>query len=225
MNKIQRELFELKDDKYGDFTAKLIPTIERKAIIGVRTPVLRKYAKTLVGTKGADKFISKLPHKYLEENGLHSILISSIKDFEECIEEVERFLPYIDNWGTCDGLSPKVFSKNKKKLLKYIKVWLKSDHTYTVRFAIGMLMEHFLDEDFDDKYLKMVSRIRSDEYYVNMMIAWYFATALAKQYKKTLPYIKEHKLDNWTNNKTIQKVVESYRITDKQKQELKKYKV
>ena len=225
MTKIQQELFALQDEKYGEFTAKLIPTIERKKVIGVRTASLRKYAKELSGTKEAARFIGKLPHKYLEENGLHSALICEIKDFQECMKAIEAFLPYVDNWATCDSLSPKVFGKNKKELLKYIKKWLKSDFVYTKRFGIKMLMDHFLGEDFDEKYLNLVSKVRSKEYYVNMMIAWYFATALAKKYKETLPYIEEYKLDKWVHNKTIQKAVESYRITDKQKEQLKKYRI
>ena len=225
MNKIQEGLFKLQDAKYGDFTAKLIPTLDRKTIIGVRAPALRKYAKEISGSKEAKAFIKRLPHKYLEENGVHSALIGNIKDFNECIEEVERFLPYVDNWATCDSLLPEVFSKHKKELLKHIKTWIKSDHVYTVRFAIGMLMKHFLDDDFDEKYLKMVSRVKSDEYYTKMMIAWYFATALAKQYETTFPYIENMTLDSWTHNKAIQKSVESYRITDEQKETLKKFRI
>ncbi|MBO4747254.1 MAG: DNA alkylation repair protein, partial [Clostridiales bacterium] len=171
------------------------------------------------------EFLSDLPHKYFDEDQLHAFILSSMKDYDTCIADVEVFLPYVDNWATCDQMSPKIFKKNRKDLLVHIKKWLRSKETYTIRFAIGMLMEHFLDEDFDPNYLEMVSRIRSDEYYVNMMIAWYCATALAKQYDAVLPYIEEKKLAPWTHNKAIQKAVESYRITDEQKAYLKTLKV
>ena len=213
------------DKKYRDFQAKLIPTVNPEMIIGLRTPALRKYAKELAKRQDADEFLTDLPHKYFDEDQLHAFMLSEIKDYERCMEGVNRFLPYVNNWATCDQMSPKIFKKHKDELLKNIKKWLKSKETYTVRFAIGMLMEHFLDEDFDAKYPEMVAGIRSDEYYINMMIAWYFATALAKQYDAVIPYIEENRLDAWTHNKAIQKSVESYRITDKQKEYLKSLKV
>jgi 3-methyladenine DNA glycosylase AlkD len=171
------------------------------------------------------EFIEKLPHDYFDENQLHAFIISELKDYEKCISEVRRFLPYVDNWATCDQLSPNVFKNNKPAMLKEIKKWLGSDETYTVRFAVGMLMRHYLDEDFDESYPKMVAAVRSDEYYIKMMIAWYFATALAKQYDTVLAYIEEQRLDIWTHNKAIQKSVESRRITEKQKIYLKSLKV
>ncbi len=202
-----------------------MPTVASDAVIGVRTPELRKYARQLVKREDISGFLNDLPHRYFDENQLHAFIVSEMKDYDKCMEEVSCFLPYVDNWATCDQMSPKVFRKHRKGLLDHIRVWMQSDETYTVRFAIGMLMEHFLDEDFHTEYLEMVAAVRSDEYYVNMMIAWYFATALAKQYEAALPYIKEQHLDTWTHNKTIQKAVESYRITPEQKEYLKSLKV
>lgn len=221
---IKEELFKLQDIKYRDFQSKLIPGVEPNTVIGVRTPELRKLAKKLLKADDISDFLKILPHQYFDENQLHAFILSEIKDFDQCIEEVNCFLPYIDNWATCDQLSPKIFKKNKIKLYEYIKKWLNSSHTYTVRFAIGMLMQYFLDDDFDIKYPKMIAKIKSDEYYINMMIAWYFATALAKQYEKILPFIENKKLEKWTQNKTIQKAIESYRITPEQKEYLKKLK-
>ncbi|MBR2247829.1 MAG: DNA alkylation repair protein [Clostridia bacterium] len=222
---IRDELFKMQDKEYRDFQAKLIPGKTVDVMIGVRTPDLRKYAKELVKKKEYESFLKNLPHDYFDEDQLHAFIISELKDYDECIEYVKAFLPYVDNWATCDQMSPKVFKKNKEKLLEEIKVWIKSDKTYTIRFGIGMLMQYFLDEDFKKEYLKWVSEIKSEEYYVNMMIAWYFATALAKQYESTISYIEKQKLDKWTHNKTIQKSVESYRITDDQKKYLRSLKV
>ena len=219
------DLFKMQDKEYREFQVKLIPGKTVDVMIGVRTPDLRKYAKELVKEGKYEDFLKDLPHKYFDENQLHAFILSEIKDYDECIEYVERFLPYVDNWATCDQMSPKVFKKNKDKLLERIKVWIKSDKTYTIRFGIGMLMQHYLDEDFKKEYLKWVSEIKSEEYYVNMMIAWYFATALAKQYEETIKYIEKQKLDKWTHNKTIQKSVESYRITDNQKKYLRSLKI
>ena len=218
-------LFELQDSKYGEFQAKLLPTVDPETIIGVRTPELRKLAKAMAKEPGIGRFLDSLPHRWFDENQLHAFILSGMKDYDACIVEVERFLPYVDNWATCDQLSPKVFKKNKNDLLCHIKEWLKSDRTYTVRFAAGMLMEHYLDEDFDPAYPEMVAAIESDEYYVNMMRAWYFATALAKQYDAVIPFIEEKRLDRWTHNKTIQKAVESYRITPEQKEYLKSLRI
>lgn len=225
VKEIQDELFRLQDRKYGDFQAKLMPTVESDTVMGVRTPELRKYAKQLVKREDISGFLIDLPHRYFDENQLHAFIISEMKDYYRCMEEVNHFLPYVDNWATCDQMSPKVFKKYRKELLDYIRVWIQSDKTYTVRFAIGMLMEHFLDEDFNAEYPEMVAAVRSDEYYVNMMTAWYFATALAKQYESVVPYIEKQRLDTWTHNKTIQKSVESYRITPEQKEYLKSLKV
>lgn len=218
---IRKNLLSMQDEKYRSFQVKLFPTVDPETVIGVRTPELRSYAKTLLKEEGISTFLSDFPHKYFDENQLHAFIISEIKDYDRCIEEVNRFLPYVDNWATCDQMSPKVFKKHRLQLLDQIRIWLKSDKTYMIRFAIGMLMEHYLDDDFDIRYPDMVAAIRSDEYYVNMMIAWYFATALAKQYEAILPFIEDRKLDIWTHNKAIQKAVESYRITPEQKDYLK----
>ena len=224
-DEIVAELFRMRDRDYALMQEKIIPTVAADRIIGVRTPALRAFAKSLSKDKDAERFLSCLPHQYFDEDQLHAFVISLEKDFEKCTAEVDAFLPYIDNWATCDQLSPKVFKKEMEKLLPYIKAWVKSDKTYTVRFAIGMLMQHFLDEKFDTKYADMVAEVRSEEYYVNMMIAWYFATALAKQYELVLPYLEEKRLDDWVHNKAIQKSVESYRISDEQKAYLKTLKV
>ena len=222
---IRNGLFDLQDSQYRDFQAKLIPSASADKMIGVRTPVLRKLAKDLAKRKDIGGFLNDLPHRYFDENQLHAFIISQLKDYEQCMDEVIRFLPYIDNWATCDQLSPKVFRKHRPKLIDQIRKWIISDRTYTIRFGIGMLMEHFLDEDYDPAYPEMVACIRSDEYYVNMMIAWYFATALAKQYDSILPFIKNRRLDPWTHNKTIQKARESYRISPEQKEYLKALKI
>ena len=222
---IQNELFLQQDTKYRDFQAKLLPTVDKETVIGVRTPAMRKYAKQMAKREDITMFLNDLPHRYFDENQLHAFIISEIKDFDSCMSEVECFLPYVDNWATCDQLSPKVFKKHRPELLERIKKWIGSEHTYTVRFAIGMLMQHFLDEDFDPAYPEMVAAVRSEEYYINMMIAWYFATALAKQYEIILPYIEEKRIAPWTHNKAIQKSVESYRITPEQKTYLKTLKV
>ena len=224
IEKIRKQLFSMQDLKYRDFQSKLMPTVEYDRVIGVRTPELRKYAKKLVNTEGISEFLKALPHSFFDENQLHAFIISEIKDYEKCIEEVERFLPYVDNWATCDQMLPKAFKNREKELLEVIRKWLEFDKTYTVRFAIGMLMKHFLEEKFDLEYPKMVAAIRSEEYYVNMMIAWYFATALAKQYEVILPFIENNCLDVWTHNKAIQKSIESYRITKEQKEYLRSLK-
>jgi len=221
---IRQRLFALQDTKYRTFQAKLIPTIAPETIIGVRTPELRKLAKELSVRPDIEVFLRELPHELFEENQLHIFIISGMKNFENCLEHTEKFLPFIDNWATCDQLSPKVFKKYKKELLPHIQDWILSGETYKVRFAIGMLMQHFLDEDFDPAYPETVAAIRSDEYYINMMIAWYFATALAKQYDDALPYMEQRHLERWTHNKAIQKSIESYRITPEQKEYLRSLK-
>ena len=221
---IINNLNSLSDSKYRDFQIKLIPGTTSDQMIGVRTPDLRSYAKELSKRDDISDFLNNLPHEFFDENQLHAFIISLLKDYDKCMCEVERFLPYVDNWATCDQMSPKIFKKNKEKLLEKIREWMASDKTYTIRFGIKMLMEHFLDDDFDLQYPDMVASVRSDEYYVNMMIAWYFATALAKQYDSILPYIEEKRLDTWTHNKAIQKSIESYRITDDQKSYLRSLK-
>lgn len=211
--------FENQDIGYRDFQAKLIPDLSME-MIGVRTPVLRKMAKEYSKRENISLFFEDLPHHYFEENQLHGFILSNEKEFSVCIKHLEAFLPHINNWATCDQTSPKVFKKETEKLLPYIKQWIASKHTYTKRFAIKMMMEHYLGEEFSEEYLELVAGVRSEEYYVNMMIAWYFATALAKQYDATLPYIEEKRLEPWTHNKAIQKAIESYRITKEQKEYL-----
>ena len=222
---LYEKLKSCQDLKYRDMQIKIIPSVDPETIIGVRTPELKSMAKEIYKSGDYKDFLKELPHEYFEENQLHAFIISGIKGLNECMEEVETFIPYIDNWATCDQLSPKVFKKNRKELLKHIKKWIKARKTYTVRFGVGMLMEHFLDEDFAPEYPEMVSKLRSEEYYINMMIAWYFATAMAKQYEQVIPYIEEKRLDTWTHNKTIQKCVESNRITDEKKAYLKTLKI
>ena len=223
MEEIQKHLFELQDMAYRDFHSRLMPDIDKETIIGIRVPVLRKYAKSIAGTELSEKFIKELPHHYYEENNLHMMLITRIKDYDKCLSEVERFLPYIDNWATCDFPAPKCFENHKEELLPVIKRWIASGETYTIRYGIGMLMRLYLDAEFDPEYVKLVAEVKSDEYYVNMMIAWYMATALAKQWDAVIPYIEEHRMSDWVHRKTIQKAVESYRITDEQKRYLKGY--
>ena len=220
MMDIQKELLSLGEQKYKDFQSALMPTVDPDTIIGIRTPILRRYAKTLKDTT----FLEALPHRYYEENNLHSFLIAGIADYDECIAHVERFLPFVDNWATCDSLRPACFKKHRQKLILKVKEWLGSNHTYTVRFGIEMLMVYYLDDEFDDTYPKMVADIKSDEYYVNMMIAWYFATALAKKWESIIGYIEKCALPLWVHNKTIQKAIESYRITNEQKDYLRKLK-
>ena len=225
IEQIRNRLYELADPEYGEFQSRLIPNVENALFIGVRTPALRTYAKELYGTDKSAVFMKDLPHKYFDENQLHAFILGRAKPFDYAIEEVDKFLPYVDNWATCDQLSPAVFKKNKELLLPHILTWMKSDRVYTVRFGIGMLMALYLDEEFDPEYPELVSKIRSDEYYINMMIAWYFATALAKQYDAVVPYIQDRRLSPWVHNKTIQKAVESYRITDEQKEYLRSLRI
>lgn len=225
IDEIREELHKHQDLKYRDLQIKILPSVKSEAIIGVRTPELRSYAKELAKRDDIHEFLKDLPHKYFDEDQLHAFILSGMKDYEKCIAETEAFLPYVNNWATTDQMSPKVFKRHRTELLKHVNKWIKSKKTYTIRFGIGMLMEHFLDEDFDIKYPEIVAKIRSDEYYVNMMIAWYFATALAKQYDAVLPFIENKKLDTWTHNKAIQKSVESYRITPEQKTYLKTLKI
>lgn len=220
---LQKQLFKLQDEKYRDFHSKLIPDTDKEAVIGIRMPVLRKFAKTFGKTPEAEAFLLQLPHRFYEENNLHMMLVTEIKDYPTCMKAVKKFLPYIDNWATCDFPEPKCFRKHKKEVLEEIKDWIHSSETYTIRYGIGMLMRLFLDEDFSPEYLEMAAGVRSEEYYVNMMLAWYFATALAKQWDATIPYIEQHKFSDWVHRKTIQKAVESFRITPEQKVYLKSF--
>lgn len=221
---IKEELLALQDISYADFQAKLTPNIPRDLFIGVRVPETRKLAKRIIGDPETSKFLRDLPHKYYDENMLHGLLISEMKDYDACIEAVDEFLPYVDNWAVCDIMSPKIFKKNKIALLEKIKEWSKSEEEYTCRFGLEMLMSHFLDDDFKPEYLEIPLSVNNDEYYVKMMIAWFFATALAKEWDATIKHIEDQRLDTWTRNKTIQKARESKRITPKQKEYLKSLK-
>ena len=225
LNVISEELFALQDTEYQVFQSKLMPTIPPETVIGVRTPLLRKLAKELAGTPQAEHFLQSLPHRYYEENNLHAFLIEKIRDYDTALAETETFLPYIDNWATCDCFCPKVFAKHKEELLIPLRRWLGSDQTYTVRYAMGMLMRYYLDEGFRPEYLAWVAGVHSEEYYLNMMRAWYFATALAKQPDAALPWLTERRLDVWTHNKTIQKAVESCRISPEMKQQLRELRI
>lgn len=220
---MQKELFALQDLKYRDFHSKLLPGVDKEIIIGIRTPVLRKFAKEFSKRKEAEEFLQNLPHQYYEENNLHMMIITGIKDYDKCLEEIKKFVPYINNWATCDLPLPKCFGKHKEELLPQIREWIASDHTYTIRYGLGTLMSLYLDENFKPEYLELAASVRSEEYYVNMMMAWYFATALAKQWEATVPYIEQRKLPQWVHRKTIQKAVESYRITSEQKTYLKSF--
>ena len=221
---IKEELFALQDSSYADFQANLIPNIPRERIIGVRIPEARKLAKRLAREAEASQFLRDLPHKYYDENMLHGLLLSEIKDYDACIAAVDIFLPFVDNWAVCDIMSPKIFRKHKTALLEKIKEWSASEKTYTCRFGIEILMTYFLDDDFKPAYLEIPASVHSEEYYVQMMIAWFFATALAKQWDTTIKYIEDQRLDTWTHNKAIQKARESKRITSEQKEYLKSLK-
>lgn len=220
---VYERLISYEDEKYKDFQSKLVPNIDKKTIIGVRTPQMRKIVKEILGTTEATIFLQALPHQYYEENLIHFFLISKIKDFDECVKEVEKFLPYINCWPVCDQATPLVFKKNHDKLLPLIKKWINSNHVYTARFGIRMLMNEFLNDDFKEEYLEWVSSKSGDDYYLKMMVAWFFATALAKQYNATIKYIENRCLDSWIHQKTIQKAVESYRVSDEHKEYLKKF--
>ncbi|MCR5483692.1 MAG: DNA alkylation repair protein [Bacilli bacterium] len=221
---IRNELLKVKDEKYKEFQSKLVPNISKENIFGVRTPELRRIAKELFVSKEYKTFLNELPHKYYEENLIHFFVISMIKDFDECIKEVEKLLPYVDCWPVSDQATPKVFKKHHDKLLSYIKKWIKSKHIYTSRFGIRMLMNEYLGDDFKPEYLKLVASIKSDDYYLKMMVAWYFATALAKRYDETIIYFEEHRLDDWIHKKAIQKALESYRVSNEHKEYLRNLK-
>ncbi len=224
VNDIKRNLLSLSDEKYKYFICPLIPTIASEKIIGIRTPTLKKYAKAISQIPASKEFLNDLPHEYLEENNLHSFMIMEIKDIDKCLEYVDSFLPYVDNWAVCDSLRPKCFKNHKKELLTYIERWILSPHCYSVRFAIEMLMLHFLEEDFSEEYFEMVESVNSDEYYVKMMVSWFFATALSKRFDETFSFLKKSSLDHWTYNKAIQKACESHVIKNEQKELLRKIK-
>ena len=218
---VQKRLFEMQDTGYRDFHARLIPTVKKEKIIGIRTPMLRKFAKEFGKTEESEMFLKALPHQYYEENNLHGLLIEQIRDYDKCLEELERFLPHIDNWATCDLLALHMMKKHRDIFIREVYRWMESDKPYIIRFGISMLMRHYLDEGFKPEYPEKVAAICSEEYYVNMMRAWYFATALSKHYEKILPFLEEQRMDIWTHNKTIQKSIESYRITKEQKDYLR----
>lgn len=213
-----------KDDAYKEFQSKLVPNISKDTILGIKTPKLRKIAKEVFESENKETFLNSLPHNYYEENLIHFFVISIIKDFDECIKKVEEFLPYVDCWPVSDQATPKSFKKNHDQLLPYIKKWINSKHVYTARFGIRMLMNEYLNNDFKEEYLEWVSSKNGDDYYLKMMVAWYFATALAKQYDATIKYIENRCLDPWVHQKTIQKALESYRISDEHKEYLRKLK-
>ena len=225
MKEIQAALFALQDEQFRAFNARLLPTVSGEQIIGVRTPKLRALAKSLAGSELAERFLRELPHAYFEENGLHAFLLERIADFNRCLAEVERFLPYIDNWATCDCMAPRALARRPQELEAKAQEWIASSRTYTVRYGIGTLLRYFLDERFCVAHLELVAGVRSDEYYVNMMIAWYFATALAKQWQAALPILQECRLARWAHNKTIQKAIESDRIAKEQKEILRALKI
>ena len=225
IHEIREELTRLQDPAYRELQIRIIPTVKAETILGVRTPELRRMAKQLSRTEDAGALLADLPHAYFEENQLHAFIVSGIREYGDCIAELERFLPYVDNWATCDQMSPRVFRKHRQELRESIWRWIDSGKTYSVRFGIGMLMEHYLEEDFDPVYPEKAAAVRSKEYYINMMIAWYFATALAKQYETVLPFLEKHRLEPWTHNKTIQKACESYRIAPEQKEYLRTLKI
>ena len=218
---LYNRLMEVKDDSYREFQAKLVPSIPPETILGVRTPEMRRIAKEVFESPGREAFLSSLPHRYYEENLIHFFVISMIRDFDACVQAVEGFLPYVDCWPVSDQATPKAFTKNHQKLLPYIKKWIASEHVYTARFGIRMLMNEFLGEDFRDEYPRLVAAKKSGEYYLNMMSAWYFATALAKQYDDIIPYFEERRLDEWVHRKAIQKAIESYRVSEEHKEYLK----
>lgn len=227
MDDIRRSLFDLAEPGYKDFTKNLIPNLDESLIIGVRVPLIRKLAIRLAkeNPELVEEYLNSLPHKYYEENNLHGFLIELMDDIDLAIRKTDEFLPYVDNWSTCDIFSPKVFKKHNDIIYNKALSWINTEETYTVRYGIGMLMTHFLGENFKPEALDIVSKIRSEEYYINMMIAWYFATALAKNYEETIPYLKNYVLMPWTHNKAIQKAIESRRVPIKLKGDLKKLKV
>lgn len=225
MTEIQTALFAMQDEKYGDFQQKLIPGLPREKVIGVRTPQIKTLAKELRTQNLYAPFLASLPHEYYDENILHGAIISLEKDYDTCIRALNVFLPYVDNWAVCDLLSPKILGKHKDILLPQILNWVSSPHLYTCRFGIEMLMTFYLDEDFTPEILEIPAAIHSEEYYLNMMLAWFYATALAKQWDAAIPYLSEHRLSPWVHNKTIQKAIESYRITPEQKEYLRTLKI
>lgn len=224
VDEIRAELFRLRDEPYRQLQITTIPSVAPERIIGVRTPALRAMVRELAKREDAPVFLAALPHRYFEENQLHAFILSGIRDYAACIDALDRFLPWIDNWATCDQMSPKILARHRAELIGPIRRWLASDHPYTVRFTIGMLMTHYLDDDFSPAYPALAAAVRSEDYYVRMMVAWYFATALAKRYDEILPYIEARRLEPWTHNKAIQKALESDRVPPERKEALRQYK-
>lgn len=222
---LQNQLFKYQDMEYKQFHQKLIPSVDPNTVIGIRTPQLRKFAREFAKTPQAIPFLDATPHQFFEENNLHAFVIELMPDFDKAMAFTETFLPYIDNWATCDLFSPKIFKKHPAKTFEKIKIWLRSDHVYTIRYGIGLLLGNFLDSEFQPEMIDLVAELRSDEYYVNMMIAWYFATALVRQYEAALPVLIEKRLAPWTHNKAIQKAIESYRVSPEKKVYLRTLKV
>lgn len=221
MTDIQERLFELRDEQYKKFNAGLLPTVDPDTMIGVRTPALRKLARQLAGESEGEEFLTALPHAYFEENCLHAFMLESMKDFAQCVQALDNFLPYVDNWMTCDLMSPKVVQKDFPKLLEKVKEWIHSKETYTIRYGLNMLMKYFLKERFEPEYLELAAKIRTQEYYVQMGIAWFFATALTYQYEAAVIYLEEKRLEQWIHNKSIQKAVESRQISAERKDYLR----
>ena len=224
-NELRARLTEAQDLGYRDFMARTLPTVPKEKILGVRTPTLRALAKEFAKSPDCSAFLRDLPHEFFEEDQIHMFILSGVRDYDACVTEIDAFLPYVDNWATCDQTVPKCFAKRKDVLLEQVGKWIESDKTYTIRYGVGILMGLYLDADFKPEYLETVARIHSDEYYVNMMRAWYFATALAKQWDAAVKFIEEKRLDVWTHNKTIQKAVESFRVAPEQKAYLKTLKI
>ncbi len=217
--------FKIKDDKYQKFTSKLLPNIPSEKVIGVKIPVIKKYAKEYNKDEESKLFLKSLPHNFLEENILHGQLISLVKNFDEMVELLDDFLPYVDNWSVCDTIKPNIVKKYPEEYLKYLKKWIKSKEEYRVRFSIVSLLTYYLDDNFTNEINELVLSVKSDKYYINMAIAWYFSYALIKQFDSTIYIFKNKLLDSWTNNKSIQKARESFRISNDKKEELLKYKM
>ena len=224
-DKIRDFLEENEEVSYGDFQSKLCPTVSRETILGIRVPKLRKFAKELLVSGCVDDFFDDLPHKYYDENILHAILLSELKNYDELVERIDDFLPYVDNWAVCDGISPKIFSKNRESLLEKVKMWMSSDDIYTIRFGVGVLMRQYLTDDFDREFLEWPVSIVSEEYYVNMMLAWFYATALTKRWDEAILYVRDYRLGRWVHNKTIQKACESLAIGEEKKEYLKQFRI
>lgn len=218
---MQKILFEMQDTGYREFHLKLIPGTDPETVIGVRVPQLRKLAKKLYSDGEYEEFLSSLPHRYYDENMLHALVINQMRDFDEVSFHLDRFFPFVDNWAVCDSLKPRAFAGNKERLPAYIDGLLQSEHTYTVRFGLLMLMTHFLKEDFNPGILSRAADAGNGEYYTDMMKAWFFATALAVQWDEAVKYIEGNVLEQWVHNKAIQKSIESRRVTEEHKEYLR----